>query len=172
MSFWLGLAGSTRRVTPGFSFPCFFFNPARFQPRVPGRPVGPGFKTIIHDLLWIRSCFPIKNDIQWSWTCFLFKKYNLSYRHKLNKLVSFQFNTWFLSFTLFLQLFTIFPHLFIPEQYPLLLRTSTLLLNSLLLHPLQYFHAFLPQYHLSLKIIRHVWKHSLTHILKKNYFFA
>jgi hypothetical protein len=40
------------RVTPGFSFPCFFFNPARFQPRVgrvldpvigPGRP---GFKTI------------------------------------------------------------------------------------------------------------------------------
>jgi hypothetical protein len=23
-----------RRVTPGFSFPCFFFNPARFQPLV------------------------------------------------------------------------------------------------------------------------------------------
>jgi hypothetical protein len=23
-----------RRVTPGFLFPCFFFNPARFQPRI------------------------------------------------------------------------------------------------------------------------------------------
>jgi hypothetical protein len=39
------VTGSTRRVTPGFSFPCFFVNPARFRPRVgrvPGRPVGPG----------------------------------------------------------------------------------------------------------------------------------
>jgi hypothetical protein len=37
-----GLAGSTRRVnrvTPGFFFLYFFFNPARFRPRVnpPGR---------------------------------------------------------------------------------------------------------------------------------------
>jgi hypothetical protein len=33
-----------RRVTPGFSFPRFFINPARFRPRVgrvPGRPAGP-----------------------------------------------------------------------------------------------------------------------------------
>jgi len=43
-----GSAGSTRRVsrvTPGFSFPLFFINPARFRPRVgqvPGRPAGPG----------------------------------------------------------------------------------------------------------------------------------
>jgi hypothetical protein len=42
------VVGSTRRVswvTSGFFFPCFFFNPAGFQPRVcrvPGRPVGPG----------------------------------------------------------------------------------------------------------------------------------
>ena len=46
---WSGLAGSTHRVTPGFSFSRFFFNPARFQPRVgqvPGRPAGPGFKTM------------------------------------------------------------------------------------------------------------------------------
>jgi hypothetical protein len=28
-------------VTPGFSFSYFFFNPARFQPRIPGRPVEP-----------------------------------------------------------------------------------------------------------------------------------
>jgi hypothetical protein len=38
-----------RRVNPssqpghtGFFFPCFFFNPARFQPQVPGRPAGQG----------------------------------------------------------------------------------------------------------------------------------
>jgi hypothetical protein len=45
-----GLAGSTHRVTPGFSFPYFFLNPAWFQPRigrVPGRLAGPGFKTMI-----------------------------------------------------------------------------------------------------------------------------
>jgi len=30
-----------RRVTLGFSFPCFFFNPARVQPQVPGRPAMP-----------------------------------------------------------------------------------------------------------------------------------
>jgi len=39
------VTGSTRRVTPGFSFPRFFVNPARFRPRVgrvPGRPAGPG----------------------------------------------------------------------------------------------------------------------------------
>jgi hypothetical protein len=33
------------RVTPGFSFSRFFFNPAQFQPRVgrvPGRPAGLG----------------------------------------------------------------------------------------------------------------------------------
>jgi hypothetical protein len=38
------------RVTPGFSSPYFFFNPARFQSRVgriPGWPAGPGFKTIV-----------------------------------------------------------------------------------------------------------------------------
>jgi hypothetical protein len=32
---WSGFTGSTRRVsqvTPDFFFPCFFFNPARFQP--------------------------------------------------------------------------------------------------------------------------------------------
>jgi hypothetical protein len=29
-----------RRVTPGFFFPRFFFNPAGFQPWVLGRPVG------------------------------------------------------------------------------------------------------------------------------------
>jgi hypothetical protein len=28
------VAGPTRRVTPSFFFPRFFFNPARFQPRV------------------------------------------------------------------------------------------------------------------------------------------
>jgi hypothetical protein len=52
-----GLAGSTGStcriswVTPGFFFPRFFFNPARFQPR--GQPglgstcgAGPGFKSI------------------------------------------------------------------------------------------------------------------------------
>jgi hypothetical protein len=33
------LIGSCR-VTPGFSFPCFFFNLARFQPQVSGQPVG------------------------------------------------------------------------------------------------------------------------------------
>ena len=35
------VATGSCRVTPGFSFPYFFFNPARFQPRVgwvPGRP--------------------------------------------------------------------------------------------------------------------------------------
>jgi hypothetical protein len=33
------VARSTRRVTPSFSFPYFFFNPDRFQPQVnpPGR---------------------------------------------------------------------------------------------------------------------------------------
>jgi hypothetical protein len=42
------LTGSTHRVsrvTPGFFFPRFFFNPAQFQPwigRVPGQPTGPG----------------------------------------------------------------------------------------------------------------------------------
>jgi len=39
-----GLAGSTRRITPGFSFPHFFFNSAQFQPRVgriPDRPARP-----------------------------------------------------------------------------------------------------------------------------------
>jgi hypothetical protein len=44
--FLLDLAGSTHRVTLGFSFPYFFFNPALFQPRVPGRPAGPSFKTM------------------------------------------------------------------------------------------------------------------------------
>jgi hypothetical protein len=50
------VAGSTRqisRVTSGFLFPCFFFNPAWFQPRVgrvPGRPAGPGFKTMLGTL--------------------------------------------------------------------------------------------------------------------------
>jgi hypothetical protein len=29
------------RVTLGFFFPYFFFNPARFQPRISGRPVKP-----------------------------------------------------------------------------------------------------------------------------------
>ena len=33
-SFWLGLAGSTRRTAPGFFFSYFFINPARFQPRI------------------------------------------------------------------------------------------------------------------------------------------
>jgi hypothetical protein len=43
-----GFAGSTRRVDrvkPGHDFSYFFFNPARFQPRVgrvPSQPVGPG----------------------------------------------------------------------------------------------------------------------------------
>jgi hypothetical protein len=43
----LGIAGLPGQ--PGYFLPYFFFNPARFQPRVgrvPGRPVRPGFKTI------------------------------------------------------------------------------------------------------------------------------
>jgi hypothetical protein len=44
MSLQSDLAGSTRRVsqiTPGFFFPCFFFNPARFQPRIARSLVNP-----------------------------------------------------------------------------------------------------------------------------------
>ena len=47
------VAGSTRRVsrvTPGFFFPRFFFNPVGFQPRVcrvPDRPVGSGRVSIL-----------------------------------------------------------------------------------------------------------------------------
>jgi hypothetical protein len=39
-----GLTRRVSRVTPGFSFPCFFVNPARFRSRigrVPDRPAGP-----------------------------------------------------------------------------------------------------------------------------------
>jgi hypothetical protein len=47
------------RVTSGFSFPYFYFNPARFQPRVgqvPGRPVGLGFKTMLYTSLCTFKC--------------------------------------------------------------------------------------------------------------------
>jgi hypothetical protein len=46
------VVGSTRQVswlTPGFSFPCFFFNPTQLQPRIgqlPDRPIESGFKTM------------------------------------------------------------------------------------------------------------------------------
>jgi hypothetical protein len=53
------VTGSTRwvgQVTPGHDFSYFFINPARFQPRVswvPGRPAGPGFKTMLHSIFLI-----------------------------------------------------------------------------------------------------------------------
>ena len=76
--FATGLAGSTRwviRVTPGFSFSHFFFNPPRFQPRVGrvlGRPTGPGqvSKLCPNQISFIKKPKPNQNRFKQSWLGF------------------------------------------------------------------------------------------------------
>jgi hypothetical protein len=49
-------------ITPGFSFPYYFFNPARFQPRVPGQLAGSGRVSKLcfygHHTLYFAKVFP------------------------------------------------------------------------------------------------------------------
>jgi hypothetical protein len=52
------------RVTPGFSFSYFFFNPVRFQPRVnrvPSRPVRPGQVSKLCEKILNRQCLENKS---------------------------------------------------------------------------------------------------------------
>jgi len=70
------LTGSCRvnRVTPGFSFPYFFFNPARFQPRV-GR-IDPSSRVRFQN--YASKC--TMND--WWGLVFFFNIYNLNFFYR------------------------------------------------------------------------------------------